>query len=53
MDTGDSEYNLNRKIFVGNVSYRVSNRLATVSNVNFCSKTDNLSKIAIYNLYLE
>ena len=28
-------------------------RLAPVSNVNFFSKTDNLSKIAIYKLYLE
>ena len=28
-------------------------RLAQVSNVNFVSKTDNLSKIAIYKLYLE
>ena len=28
-------------------------RLAPVSNVNFSSKTDNLSKIAIYKLYLE
>ena len=30
-----------------------SGRLATVSNVNFFSKIDNLSKIAIYKLYLE
>ena len=28
-------------------------RLAPVSYVNFFSKTDNLSKIAIYKLYLE
>ena len=28
-------------------------RLAPVSNVNFFSKTDNLSKIEIYKLYLE
>ena len=28
-------------------------RLAPVSNVNFFSKTDYLSKIAIYKLYLE
>ena len=28
-------------------------RLAPVSHVNFFGKTDNLSKIAIYNLYLE
>ena len=28
-------------------------RLAPVSNVNFFSKTDDLSKIAIYKLYLE
>ena len=28
-------------------------RLATVSNIIFSSKTDDLSKIAIYKLYLE
>ena len=28
-------------------------RLAPVSDVNFFSKTDTLSKIAIYKLYLE
>ena len=30
-----------------------SARLSPVSNVIFFSKTDNLSKIAIYKLYLE
>ena len=34
------------------VVYRFG-RLAPVSNVNLFSKTDNLSKIAIYKLYLE
>ena len=33
--------------------YTESNRLAPVSNVNLFSKTYNLSKIAIYKLYLE
>ena len=32
---------------------RLKNRLAPVSYVIFFSKTDNLSKIAIYKLYLE
>ena len=31
----------------------ISPRLAPVSNVIFCSKTDILSKIAIYKLYFE
>ena len=31
----------------------VLDRLAPVSNVNVFSKTDNLSKIAIYKLYFE
>ena len=35
------------------IKYRSSVRLAPVSDVNFFCKTDNLSKIAIYKLYLE
>ena len=33
--------------------YMGGRRLAPVSNVIFFSKTDNLSKIAIYKIYLE
>ena len=33
--------------------YQLHLRLAPVSNVIFCSKTDNLSKTVIYKLYLE
>ena len=35
------------------LSYNGNHRLAPVSNVIFFSKTDILSKIAIYKLYLE
>ena len=38
---------------VGTLYITIRCRLAPVSNVNFFSKTDNLSKIAIYKLYLE
>ena len=38
---------------IGIASFWYGGRLAPVSNVNFFSKTDNLSKIEIYKLYLE